>query len=245
MAINPIVWGNPIPQLKFAQWRIGKRRAPAKYITIHYNGPPVRAAGNAAGERAQLAFDSAYHMRPDVLKADGIQYHAAVLCTGERVLLRPLDDILWHCGNKRGNDYSIAIHIPIGDGQTPAPKQLESLRYLVDILRTEYNVHVMNVKPHWEWKSTKCPGLPLASFIGAYRSALMHGTPFALFKTKDNANVRVRADVKSPVSYVLPIDTIFGVRRVVENGVPHNGNPSYVELSDGSGYIHLSIVRAV
>lgn len=244
MPIPSTFWANPIRDLKFAQWRIGKRRTPAKYITVHYNGPPVRAAGNPHGERDQLRFDATYHMRPDVLNADGIQYHVAVLGNGERVLLRPLDDKLYHCGNQRGNEYSIALHIPIGNGQTPTHPQLQSLRLLIDTLRAEYNIHVMNVKPHWEWKATQCPGLPLASFIGSYRAALMHGTPFALFATTTNANVRIRPDVKSPVGYTLPANTTFGVRRVVEDGVPYNGNAAYVELSDGSGYIHLSIVKA-
>lgn len=235
-------WANPV-KLARARWAQPHRKR-TRYITVHYNGPPVRGAGNPAAERAQLQFDAGYHMRPDVLKADGIQYHIGILSNGEILLLRDLRDRLWHCGNALGNAESVAIHIPIGTGQYPTQSQTQALTSTLETLRAEYGVHVTNLRGHIEWKQTACPGAPLSAYIAAYRDAKMHGTAYTWFRTTDNANVRFMPDVRSRIEYVIPKGTRIAVTRIVENGVPHNGNASYVQLADNSGYIHLSIVRA-
>lgn len=241
--INSDFWAQPLT-LPRAAWH-QPRRARTRYITIHYNGPAVPGAGKPNAERAQLQFDAAYHMRPNVLNADGIQYHIAILSDGQRVKLRDLDDRLWHCGNALGNAESIAIHIPIGDAQPIAPAQAQSLRETLDALRAEYTIFATNIRRHNEWKATACPGKPLTAFVDVYRSVLMAGTPFQWFVCTTNANVRLAPDVNSRVLYTMPERTIFAVSRIVENGVPFGGNPAYVACADGVGYVHLSIVRAV
>lgn len=234
----------PLERLAFANWRIGKRKR-TRYITLHYNGPRVPGAGKPNAERDQLRFDALYHMRRDTLNADGIQYHIAILSDGMALGLRPLDDMLWHCGNALGNAESIAIHVPIGDMQYPTPPQAQTLTRVFADLRSAYGVHAVNVKPHSEWKRTLCPGTPLATLLRAYRVVTMAGTAFQMFITTDNANVRKAADYTSPVAYVMPSGTIFAAARVVENGKPLNGNAAYVQLSDDSGFIHLSIARSM
>src|SRR4051794_32389979 len=99
-------------------------------VTLHYNGPAVRGAGNRDEEIHQLVMDAAYHIGKiwgysagRALYGNGIMYHFAVLSDGTICQLRNLDCILWHCANGSGNRTSMSVHLPLGEGQPPTPAQ--------------------------------------------------------------------------------------------------------------------------
>lgn len=240
--IPDTLYTRQITNIKFASWRRPRRRV-TRYITVHYNGPPVGAYGYPNGELDQLRFDATYHMRPAVLNADGIQYNLAILSNGDVVKLRDFYDSLWHCGNAIGNTQSVAIHIPLGGSQQPTAATLAALRRVLDTIRASENIHVTNVRNHYEWKLTQCPGQALGTFVNDYRNA-GYGRVVPFFRTMYNANVRAAASVRSAIQYEMPANTRVAVARTVD-GVPYAGNRGYIELADGSGYIHTSIVQRV
>ncbi len=152
-------------KLPRAQWSIGHRSISPMGATLHYNGPPVGAFGNVAAELTQLAVDARYHMRPDLIGGDGIQYHYAILSNGEACQLRDETAILWHAANAVGNNQHLAIHLPLGGAQQPTPAQWRSTTNLFDELIGRYGWHSRNViLGHREWPRSdgkpqkSCPG---------------------------------------------------------------------------------------
>lgn len=234
-----------------AKWSIGTRSA-TLFFTIHYNGPSVKAAGNPAGEIAQLQFDAAYHMRPGALGSpiggDGIQYHGATLSNGINLQLRDWLAKLWHCGNATGNAQSVAWHIPIGGTQQPTNAQLHQLyNVVIPAFQREYRFVYTNVKGHREWKQTDCPGIPLFNSLMDWRAN--HATPAPLMWYKTLANVYVRespeiqpnlANVALDGTALIAKDTVFAVDEL-KQGVPYTLNgitvSQYVHRADGLGFM--------
>jgi len=249
-------------KMKRASWSIGTRDQ-TLYLTVHYNGPNVGAFGKATGEIAQLQFDSGYHMRPNAFgkntPGDGIQYHGATLSTGKHVQLRDWQAKLWHCGNKEGNNRSIAWHFPLGGDQVPTDAQWYGfIHEIVPLFRSMYGVVDANVKMHNEWKATECPGNPLIYKIKQWRLGLQPTLPIPLpvkggllwYKTMYPANTRIAPDVNSPVAtygntgeeVIIPAGTVFGVDALVLYGTPYKGDPVYVHRADQLGFVHNSVV---
>jgi hypothetical protein len=231
-------------ELRRAGWTRPNRTA-TRSITIHYNGPPVKAFGYPAGERAQLQFDAIYHMRPNVLNADGIQYHAAVLSDGGIYWLRNWLVSLWHCGNAAGNAYGLALHLPLGGNQRATDRQLAALGTLVDALRADYGITFVNVKPHSDWKATECCGDYLSDWLRHYRAAasLPAPKPVEWFITTVNAYCRTAPDVGSPAAELTPAGTRFAADAIIENGAPFRGEAGYAHRADQLGFYHLSVIR--
>lgn len=238
-----------VPNLPRANWTIGTRKG-TTHLTIHYNGPAVPSYGNIRGELDQLRADARWHMRPGAFGvpsgADGIQYHGATLSDGSQWRLRDLQDLLWHCGNSYGNGRSIAWHLPLGGKQYPTSLQLRGMRRVFEAARVAYGIKRVNLVGHREWKSTECPGANIFPQIIDYRNKAVYGTPIVYYRTTVNANCREAPDVGSPIALggtaVYPAGTIFGVDEIKENGVPYNGNPTYVHRFDGVGFFHMSVV---
>ena len=224
-------------KMKRASWSIGTRTK-TLYFTLHYNGPKVAAFGNPLGEIAQLQFDSSYHMRKDVLRADGIQYHGATLSDGRNVQLRDWKSILWHCGNAVGNSYSIAWHIPIGGTQRATLAQLDSLfNIVIPAFQRAYNIHYSNVKGHMEWKSTLCPGT-LMPYLRSWRSD--QGSGVLWYQTTHEVNVREAPTTQSPIALggkavVKPLTT-FAVDKLVEGETVKNVD-TWLHRQDGLGFM--------
>lgn len=236
-----------------ADWSIGTRKR-TRYLTLHYNGPRVVAAGNPIGEIAQLKFDAQWHMRPGALGApsggDGIQYHGATLSDGMNLQLRDWLALLWHCGNYVGNNESIAWHVPIGGTQKPTPAQLHQIfDIVIPAFQVAFDIQYVNVKGHKEWKATDCPGIPLFNALKQWRAT--HATPLPppfpamlWYKTKANVYVRESPEVQSgfPANIALdgdaliPSGTTFAVDKLV-TGKPHNGIATYVHRADQLGFM--------
>lgn len=245
-----MIGARQVSNLARADWSIGTRDG-TTHLTIHYNGPPVAAFGYVPGELDQIRADALYHMRPGAFGvpdgADGIQYHGGTLSDGSNWRFRDFQDYLWHCGNSYGNGFSLAWHIPIGGTQAPTSKQIKGLYYAFNAARIAYKIVHVNIVGHKEWKSTECPGVPLWNRLMEYRSSATYGTPITYFVTKYNANCREAPDVASPIALggkaVYPAGTIFPVDEIKEDGVPYNGNPTYVHRGDHIGFFHISVVR--
>ena len=166
-------------KLPRAPWSIGSRHGNPAGATIHYNGPPVGAAGNVAAEVAQLASDARYHMRPDLIGGDGIQYHYAVLSNGDVCQLRDETAILWHSANAVGNNTHLAIHLPIGGAQAPTPVQWRATTDLFDELIGRYHWSGRSViLGHREWPRSdgkpqkSCPGPIVFRMLQLWRGQL-------------------------------------------------------------------------
>ena len=241
-----------LPNVPRANWSIGTRKA-TRYFTVHYNGPMVPGAGYPKLEADQMRSDARYHMRKGGLGVasggDGIQYHGYTDSAGTNWALRDINDLLWHCRNYEGNNYSISWHIPIGGAQVPTQAQNASLTTMIDACRREWpQIAVTAVKGHKEWASTDCPGVWLMASVKAYRDVLTTGMPIQYFETTVNANCREAPDVSAPIALngtaITPAGTIFGVDAIVR-GVPYQNDPYWVHRADGIGFYHMSVVRSL
>lgn len=251
-------------QLPRAAWAIGTRAATTS-ITWHYNGPavpPDRQVG--AGLLAQLRADAAYQMRPGwggaPSGADGLMYHFVIAADGAIYQTRALDALLWHCAHQDGNSRGLALHLPLGGNQAPAPAQLRALIQLTTALRAACGIVMGRTLGHQEWKhATACPGVPLMRALLDYRGGIyapqVAPTPlpdgmrrWRITPTLDaSARVRLLPQTRRGDGTEIPIvtrlkpGTIVAVDYVMRGEVV-DGVPTWVHLADvpheqASGYI--------
>lgn len=240
-------------QLPRAAWSIGTRPATTS-ITWHYNGPvvpPDRMVG--AGLLAQLRADAAWQMRPGwggtKDGADGLMYHLVIAADGAIYQSRALDDLLWHCAHADGNSRGLALHLPLGGSQVPAPAQLRALIQLTTALRVRYGITLNRTLGHQEWKhATACPGAPLMQALEDYRGGTVRvfvpATPlpaglrrWQVLPTLD-APARVRQAPRRfwpdgrevPIAGRMKPGTIVYVD-VVKDGEAVDGNPRWVHMA--------------
>lgn len=224
-------------KLPRATWSIGKRRGKPRYLSLHYNGPPVQNR-TPAGERAQLIFDAEYHMGP-YLSADGLQYHAAGLSDGTLLQCRDWESILWHCGHKTGNAQSLAYHLPLGGNQDATPVQWESTILFFEWAMAEWDIPRQNVRGHWEWNGSACPGPHLKRRLLAWREDLT-GRYEVIDPT--GANVRQAPTTTATIATVYPYKHQFSVDSI-KTGQVLGGDNIWLHSVDGLGFIHRSTVR--
>jgi hypothetical protein len=242
-------------KLPRAGWSIGHRHGSPTGATLHYNGPPVSLFGNPAGELAQLAADARYHMRPDVLGADGIQYTYAILSNGERCQLRDETAILWHSANAVGNNQHLAIHLPLGGAQRPTDAQWQAATLLFDELIGRYHWSGRSViLGHREWPSSdgkpqkSCPGPIVFRQLQLWRGALPPQTitryrvrfPFPI------VNVRQGPGVQYKVAGVMHAGDLVAADAVVMGvAPPTSADLRWLHRQDGLGFVHMSLVEPV
>ncbi len=244
-------------KLPRASWSIGLRSGSPTGATLHYNGPPVAAFGNVAGEIRQLESDARYHMRPDVLSADGIQYHYAVLSDGQVARLRDDRAILWHCANASGNAHHLAIHLPLGGAQRPTDAQWRATCDLFDRLVVGYNWHSRNViLGHREWPRSdgkpqkSCPGPIVFRMLQIWRGQLHEAQPSHYRVTVDTALIREGPGQQFKVALNgaarLHRGDFFTVDSIT-HGTPPKGstNPRWLHLGTGVGFIFEELATQV
>lgn len=190
------------PQLAHTGRRNG-RRSSFDWLTLHYNGPSVAAAGNPSGEIKQLQADARFHI-DKVWGFDGatplhgqrIMYDLAVLSDGSVYVLGDPDDLLWHCGNQIGNARSYALHLPIGGVQDVTEPQWQAAIRIYEQLAAHHGWPGMSrLVGHCEWPRTTgqpvlstdvyrvqpgqsmCPGVNIATRLIAYRAGLATHAP--------------------------------------------------------------------
>lgn len=245
-------------ELARATWSIGRRRGAPLGATLHYNGPPVAAFGDPFGERAQLAADARYHMRPDTLGADGIQYTFAVLSDGAVCRLRDDADVLWHSANAIGNRWHLAIHLPLGGAQTPTPVQWAATTTLCDSLIAQYGWGGRGaIVGHREWPRAdgkpqkSCPGPIVFRLLQQWRGQLPGVTAYR--SCCDGVRVRQgpgtaykqAVDAAGKGIYLLAGDEVL-VDAVVDGAAPQGSRDRrWAHLVSGAGFVHASLVEGL
>ena len=229
-----------------AAWSIGLRHAAPRYLTLHYNGPPVASRGNVQGELAQLQADARYQMRPGALGSatggDGLQYHVVVLSDGGIYQTRDLDATLWHCGHVQGNRWSLAIHLPLGGTQDATAAQWAGLTQLFDWLRQTYAIPVTRILGHKEWGTSVCPGPTLMRRLISWRTAAP-ATALARTLTLATATpiyegpaptfpIALRGAATLAVGATVPVDAIV-------TGPLTATDQRWLHLANGVGFIPL------
>jgi hypothetical protein len=162
-------------------------------VIIHYNGPPPNADAYT-----QYVNDSSYHVNKDWSSngsgayGDGIMYHYGIQSGGggrypDGTIFRLRDEkaVLWHCGAwvPGGNETGIAINVNIGEGQHISDAAHNSLKVLVNDIRSRRNItSLAMVKGHQEVSPTACPGTMMDDVIYPYRAGDTGGTVVPVVK---------------------------------------------------------------
>ena len=213
-------------------------------ITLHYEGPAIPEAGNVAKEKQRIINDAAYHINKvwgydnngKPLHGNGLEYHINVLCDGSILWTRDLKDFLWHCANYEGNGNSIAIHLPLGDGQLPTTVQWQRTCDLFDALCAEYTLSKAKVYAHKEWPgaATACPGLILFSKLQEYRFIPQPAWYVTVINITppDHLNIRQGPSTKYPIAGKLNAGD-----RVLVDAVKIEDQGEWLHLASGLGFI--------
>lgn len=172
------------------------QRQPARglerFITWHYSGVVYTDRSREREER-RILDEAAYHLRKNWAKpgqpaiyGSRYQYDFVVLADGTIVRCQPDRAVLWHCGNKIGNEHSWALHVMTGPGQALTPPQRQALFVLCDALRADAELPRAAVVGHCEWPrgtgeprqsdvywqqrgQSECPGATVFADLVAYR----------------------------------------------------------------------------
>lgn len=106
----------------------------------------------------------------------GLSYHFFILKNGNIYQINKFTDVTWH-DTVNWDSLGIALqgyfHTP--SNEKPTDKQLQSLRWLLDQLCTQYPnfpAEQKNVLGHRERTATACPGDNLIGFVQDYRNKL-------------------------------------------------------------------------
>lgn len=237
MAIVLIDYRQKLPR---ANWSIGWRVGDPTSATLHYNGPPVYR-----DPYDQLVIDAQYHIGP-YLRADGLQYHLAIMPNGEVLQCRDLNAVLWHCANTNGNKQSMSVHIPIGGNQQPTAAQWQSTVELFDWMRDRWGIGRDRVYGHFEWPrsdgkpQSDCPGPHLKRRLIAWRDDLTGRYEVVT----DSANVRQAPTTNAPIATVYAKGHQFNADSI-KTGQMIGGDTIWLHSADGLGFVHRSTVRKV
>jgi hypothetical protein len=217
-------------------------------VTLHYNGPPVSAAGDPDRElRHIVQVDTPDHQRR--LAADSLQYHYCVLSDGTIVLTR--DPVLpaWHCGHAEGNRSSLAVHLPVGGLQDATTAQWAATERLFAALIAAHGMPggLRAVKMHSEWKETLCPGPQLTRRLVAWRNG--DKAPGGLYRIRGDvsaANVREGPGTAFSVALggkarMWPGDSLDA--DAVTQGESVGGDTRWLHRRDGLGFVHYSLIE--
>jgi hypothetical protein len=165
-------------------------QAKTRGVVWHYAGPPTDLAAGRASVWEQLVGEYRYQITPGLYSpgfaVNGMMYHAAIW-EDTVYLLRNPDAPLWHVKDgtlKTSWNYSAySLHCPIGEGQTPSARTLQTFQeFTDDLLRGKVfgseglarNGRTRrDVRGHQEISSTACPGGPIMRFLYSYRSSSM------------------------------------------------------------------------
>lgn len=233
-------------KLPRATWSIGTRHGNPAGATLHYNGPPVSLFGNPTTEVAQLASDARYHMRPDLIGGDGIQYHYAILSDGDVCQLRDETAILWHSANAVGNNTHLALHLPLGGAQQPTAAQWKATTDLFDVLISRYHWSGRSViLGHREWPRSdgkpqkSCPGPIVFRRLELWRGALDHGTTntrYRVGRAFPTVNVRQGPGTSYKVAGQMHAGDYLSADAIVSGG-------QWAHRADGLGFVAMRLLE--
>jgi hypothetical protein len=219
--------------------RVVRHGAPTS-MTLHWNGPAVKAFGDPDGEIKQiLGPDLNRHI--NYLGADSLQYHFCILSDGSIWQTRDLNLEAWHCGHKAGNRWSIAVHFVLGKGQVPTLAQWAAAEWLFEGLIGEFGMAGREVvKGHLEWKESECPGPYLMERLRAWREARPGVRRYQVIVGIDFAAVREGRSTKFPIA--LDGEAMLAPGAIVEID---DVSDTWAHLASGLGFVHMSLLREV
>lgn len=180
------------------------RRGPVKGAVIHYNGPALSYRANTLAVLNHIInVDTPNHQSR--IGGDSLMYHFCVLDNGDIYQTRDINFPAWHAAHPEANEYYIAIHLPLGEGQDATPRQWASVEALLAALRADHGFGRDKVRGHQEFSKTACPGLLQARVI-AYRAtsdaAPVGLTPQAAPRISIEQFRRVLSKYQSPATSV-------------------------------------------
>lgn len=253
-------------RFKRTAWTIGRRPGRATGATLHFAGDvPVpngltvdrRAEGPAAvaAQREQLIgfIQRAYVPRHIYeLGADGIQYPLIATASGEILLSRDIDSILWHCANATGNKWSIGVHAPVGGRQDVTPIQWQRITDIFGALILDFGMQGRAaVRGHCEWprsdgkRQKSCPGPILMARLLAWR-----GGPSLprMYRVTQDANIRQGQSRRFPIALGGTAVARRGQTFLVDDidiGEMIGKENRWAHRADGLGFIHMSLLEPV
>jgi hypothetical protein len=221
-------------------------------ITLHYNGPAVRGAGDPDAELRQIiAVDAPWHQQNPNIRGDSLQYHLCVLSDGTIYQTRDLGLPASHAGHAEANRSSIAVHLPLGGLQDATAAQWRATEALFAALVAEYGMRGGRaaVRGHQEWKATECPGPRLMPRLVAWREGVAPtGAFYRIRADVPAANVREGPGTRFPVALggkakMYPGDVLDA--DAITQGDPVGGDPAWAHRRDGVGFVHMSLLEVL
>jgi hypothetical protein len=237
------------------------RRTGFDWLTLHYNGPAVAAAGNPAGEIVQLQVDARDHIKRDWDLRDNtppvhgqrIMYDLAVLSDGSAYVLGDPEDLLFHCRNQIGNARSYALHVPIGAAQDVTEPQWQSVVRIYERLAAHHGwPGVSRFVGHREWprgNGTPMPSSDPSRLLPSQSVCPGQNLMTRLIGYRNSASVQLPAGAIA--SYVIvdpcsadPASNFANVRQAPDLGAPiagqlQPGTPVLIDSIHGE-WAHLA-----
>ena len=148
---------NPVP----ATW-------PKSSLTFHWEGADVLAATEDGAVQNALVGIAIQHIAkqwaPGVY-GNGVMYHECITPLGNSLIMRDYTDVVWHCGDERGNLSSRAILVYCSKATPPTGAQLLAIgKRIADFSQSAG--HAIPAYPHSKWSPTECPGDKIRSILG-------------------------------------------------------------------------------
>lgn len=114
------------------------------------------------------------HIKPGI-GCPKIPYHFTIEKAGTIYKVNEITDVVWHCSPFNINSIGILL-LGDFDGPThvgksiPTTQQLESLKYLLDMLSLKYNISSNDIYGHKELVGKEnCPGTIILNWLTKYR----------------------------------------------------------------------------
>lgn len=173
---SPVAAPSPPTPPRFVRRSAWTQQAPASNhlamprigrLTIHHTGADTRALGATDFQTVQRI----EHYHRDQLGWACIGYHFLIGADGAIYEGRPLALQGAHVRDANRGNLGVSL---IGDCQaeTPSPKQLASLQFVLDAARGRYGLGAADIFGHRDLAPTTCPGDQLYNWLCTYRSEL-------------------------------------------------------------------------
>lgn len=137
-------------------------------LTLHWEGPdeiPLMDNEHTVQYLVGVAINHIARDWGNGQRGGGIMYHECIAQSGDTLVLRGPNDILWHAGSDEANLDSRAILVMCSKATPPTPAQLRAV-----VTRWIQNARP-KFWPHRHWSPTECPGDQLTAILDQMRVA--------------------------------------------------------------------------
>lgn len=235
----------PLPEAPYNNKPQGKRER-TTCVVLHYNGPPAPArAGGSMEEIIRWIDDDIRPNHIGRIGADGVQYHLWISTDGTLYQLRDLDDLLWHCGNGKGNEEGLALHIPIGGAQEPNIQQTTTMQQVFYAAIRWYQLSGPDaVFGHRELGASECPGTNLMRCLKFWRTSGDRSSRHRVIAGIDFAQVREEPRITAPEATIKG-NSVRLVPGWIVNIDAQQGAWKHIDAPAPWGWIHQSLLTQV